>query len=180
MRNKIKNIISNIKPFDVLEEQHIEDVLFWMDSGVEIFRIEKPATPNKHLVSYFALFDEEAKKMLLVDHKKAELWLPAGGHVEPGEDPKITVQRECLEELGVKAEFFREDPLFITVTETVGKGLKHTDVSLWYVIKGKSADTYIYDQGEFNGIKWFNLDEIPYEKSDPYMRRFIDKLRAIL
>ncbi|MFE5112552.1 hypothetical protein [Streptomyces sp. NPDC056663] len=25
--------------------------------------------------------------MLLVAHRKAGLWLPAGGHVEPGEDP---------------------------------------------------------------------------------------------
>ena len=47
-------------------------------------------------------------------------------------------------------------------------------------IKGKSADTYIYDQSEFNSIKWFSFDTITYEKSDPYMRRFIGKFRAIL
>ncbi|WP_198139660.1 NUDIX domain-containing protein [Candidatus Orientia mediorientalis] len=44
--------------------------------------------------------------MLLVDHKKALLWLPSGGHVEIAEDPKTTIERECLEELNVTADFW--------------------------------------------------------------------------
>ena len=44
----------------------------------------KPDVPPKHLVSYFALVDERRGKLLLVDHKLAGLWLPSGGHVEPG------------------------------------------------------------------------------------------------
>jgi 8-oxo-dGTP diphosphatase len=162
MRNKIKNIISNIGPLDDLESRHRLEAIEWIDSGAEIFRIEKPCTPDKHLVSYFVVFDEDEHKILLVDHKKAELWLPAGGHVEPGENPAMTVSRECMEELSIEAEFWQEDPLLITVTETVGNSPKHTDVSLWYVIKGKSADTYIYDQSEFNCIKWFDFNSIPF------------------
>ena len=34
---------------------------------------------------------------------EASLWLPTGGHVEPGEDPSDTVERECQEELGIPA-----------------------------------------------------------------------------
>ncbi|MFG2951581.1 NUDIX domain-containing protein [Streptomyces adustus] len=41
--------------------------------------------------------------MLLVAHCKAGLWLPAGGHVEPGEDPWAAMVRECREELGIHA-----------------------------------------------------------------------------
>jgi 8-oxo-dGTP pyrophosphatase MutT (NUDIX family) len=39
--------------------------------------------------------------VLLVDHKNARLWLPTGGHVEEGEDPRATVVRELKEELGL-------------------------------------------------------------------------------
>lgn len=125
MQNKsatddIYTIVSAIKPLDKLEEQHISETLAWIASGEQIFRIQKPDIPNKHLVSYFILLDEAASKILLVDHKKAQLWLPAGGHVEINEDPKTTVKRECLEELGVFADFWHEDPLFITSTKTVG------------------------------------------------------------
>lgn len=170
------DLISQIIPHDVLEQEHIEDTLAWIKSGAPLFRIAKPDVPNKHLVCYFVLFDEKAQKILLVDRKKAALWLPSGGHVEVDEDPKETVRRECLEELGVQAEFWISDPFFLTVTLTVGLTAGHTDVSLWYVLKGHHNTLYEFDKDEFNNIKWFGFDEIPYEKSDPHIRRFIEKL----
>ncbi|MFE4718607.1 hypothetical protein ACFRLW_19610 [Streptomyces sp. NPDC056728] len=40
-----------------------------------------------HLLSYFVVPDNSCGQLLLVAHLKAGLWLPAGGHVESGEDP---------------------------------------------------------------------------------------------
>lgn len=176
----VRDIVSAIKPYDTVEEEHIQDTLAWIKSGALIFRVAKPAVPNKHLVSYFLVFDEKASKVLLVDHKKAQLWLAAGGHIEMNEDPKETARRECVEELGINADFWREEPLFLTSTVTVGLTAGHTDVSLWYVIKGDSTIEYTFDKDEFNGIKWFSFDEIPYENSDPHMKRCIKKLQATL
>lgn len=48
-------------------------------------------------------------------------------------------------------------------------------MSLWYVLRGNHQHRYAYDENEFNGIKWFALNEIPYERSDPHLRRFINK-----
>ncbi|HET6833936.1 MAG TPA: hypothetical protein VFH30_08700 [Acidimicrobiales bacterium] len=62
-----------------------------MRSGAPIWRTAKPATPPKHLVAYFVLVDSAAHSCLLVDHRLADLWLPTGGHVEPGEDLASTV-----------------------------------------------------------------------------------------
>lgn len=171
------DLISQIIPHDVLEQEHIEDTLAWIKSGAPLFRIAKPDVPNKHLVCYFVLFDEKAQKILLVDHKKAGLWLPSGGHVESNEDPKETVRRECFEELGVQAEFWIQDPIFLTSTLTVGLTAGHTDVSLWYTLKGDHRTLYDFDKDEFNSVRWFGFHEVPYEKSDPHMRRFIDKFQ---
>lgn len=110
------------------------DVLSWIDSGVELCRLEKPAVPPKRLLSYFAVVDNE--HILLVDHINVELWLPTGGHVEPGEHPGITVLREAKEELSMEADFLHDKPLFLTVTETVG----HIDVSIWYTLRGGRTD----------------------------------------
>lgn len=176
IRDGIRDSISAIQPLDDIERQHIDFVLNWIQSGVEIFRIEKPATPPMHLVSYFLVFSPEQSKVLLVDHKKAELWLPPGGHVEPGENPKETVLREAKEELGIEAEFLFEEPLFVTVTQTVGNVIQHTDISLWYVLKWNPDNLMTYDKDEFNQIRWFGIDEIPFERSDPYLRRFIEKM----
>lgn len=176
IRDRIWDAVSAIRPLDDTERQHIDFVLNWIQSGIEIFRTEKPATPPMHLVSYFLVFSPEQSKVLLVDHKKAELWLPPGGHVEPAEDPKETVLREAKEELGVEAEFLFEEPLFVTVTKTVGNIAQHTDVSLWYVLKWNPDEPMTYDKEEFNQIRWFEIDNIPFERSDPHLRRFIEKM----
>ncbi len=174
----IEGIISSLIPFDDLERHHIQETLTWIQSGAQIFRLQKPDIPPKHLVSYFVLFDERAKKVLLVDHKKAQLWLPAGGHVEPDEYPQNTVRRECLEELSAPADFWHESPLFLTSTMTVGLTAGHIDVSLWYILKGDQQVSYSFDQGEFNSIHWFDWNEIPYDKADPHLERFIQKLKS--
>jgi len=177
MRDRIAEIVAAIEPLDELEREHRDSTIEWIRSGAPIFRTMKPDIPAKHLVSYFALVDDQRGKVLLVDHKLAGLWLPSGGHVEPDEDPHATVIRELSEELKLAAEFIHLDPLFITVTQTLGHG-DHTDVSLWYLLRGDSTRAIEFDRGEFHGVRWFGFDEIPFERSDPHMRRFVDKLRA--
>ncbi len=83
MREQIRAELTAICPFDGLEREQVESALAWVDSGVGLCWVEKPAVPRKHLVSYFVVVDGDW--ILLVDHKNARLWLPTGGHVEPGE-----------------------------------------------------------------------------------------------
>jgi 8-oxo-dGTP diphosphatase len=180
MREKIAETIEAIEPLDGLERAHRDSTLEWIGSGAPVFRTAKPDVPPKHLVSYFALVDQRRGKLLLVDHKLAGLWLPSGGHVESDEDPKATVVRELAEELNLAAEFVRDGPLFITVTRTVGAVGGHTDVSLWYLLRGDSSRAIEFDRGEFHGVRWFSFDEIPFERSDPHMRRFVAKMRRSL
>ena len=177
IRDRIAEIVAAIEPLDELERKHRDSTIEWIRSGAPIFRTMKPDVPPKHLVSYFALVDAASGKLLLVDHKLASLWLPSGGHVEPDEDPRATVVRELSEELGLAADFMQPDPLFITVTRVGGDG-GHTDVSLWYLLRGDSSHAIEFDRGEFHGVRWFGFDEIPFEMSDPHLRRFVEKLRA--
>lgn len=180
IRKEIADLVSEIEPLDDLECEHKEETLHWINSENEIFRIAKPNIPDKHLVSYFCLFDQASLEILLVDHKNAQLWLPSGGHVEINEYPQDTVKRECIEELGVEAEFWSDKPIFITSTLTNGHQFNHTDVSLWYVLKGFKSHIYEFDKNEFYGIQWYKFDAIPFEKSDPHIKRFITKLKQLL
>jgi 8-oxo-dGTP pyrophosphatase MutT (NUDIX family) len=179
MRDEIKKLIEEIKPFDALEKEHILDTIAWIDSGVEIFRIQKPDVPPKHLVSYFVLVDPARKKLLLLDHVKSGLWLPSGGHVEKDEHPKTAVEREIQEELHMSAEFLSENPFFITQAVTVATTKSHRDVSLWYVLKGDSQKEIIYDLGEYTGYHWLGYQEVldtDIVKLDIHMHRFVNKL----
>jgi 8-oxo-dGTP diphosphatase len=176
MRAAIRGELESISPLDELERQHLSEALAWVDSGAPLFRTAKPATPPQHLVSYFAVVDEDS--ILLVDHKNARLWLPPGGHVEQGEHPRETVAREIREELGFSPTHEIAAPLMVTCTTTVGLNAGHTDVSLWYVVKASRKQPMTYDEQEFEGIKWFELSAPPLGRSDPHLERFIRKLRA--
>lgn len=173
MRQEIRKEIGSIEPFDPIEETTISEVLEWIDSGAELCRLEKPATPKKHLVSYFVLVDGE--QLLLVDHINAQRWLPTGGHVEPNEHPRQTALRELQEELGIEANFLLDHPVLVTSTETVGRTSGHTDVSIWYALKGNSSDEFQIDEAEFNEARWFSRDGLP-ENTDPQLPRFVEKL----
>ncbi|HWY79386.1 MAG TPA: NUDIX hydrolase [Candidatus Sulfotelmatobacter sp.] len=179
MRDLIRDIIVSIDPFDQLEAEQLQDVAQWIASGASLFRIQKPDIPPKHLVSYFILFDEQTRQVLLVDHIKAGLWLPPGGHVKKNEDPKKTVMREMKEEIFIQAEFIQNTPFFLTVTRTVNCDAGHTDVSLWYLLKGNSSKKLQYDAREINGYKWLTLEDATSAdivQFDPHFHRFVKKL----
>ncbi|WSB31281.1 NUDIX domain-containing protein [Streptomyces sp. NBC_01788] len=135
-----------------------------------------------HLVSYFVVLDDTRERLLLVAHRKAGLWLPSGGHVEPGEDPWAAVVRECREELSIEAvasPINGEHPFFLTVTRTRGQRA-HTDVSLWYLLNADADTITSYDQAEFNAIRWLTDEQVLEESDellDPQMHRFTRKLQ---
>ncbi len=185
MKQAILDAVNAIQPLDDLEQEHKDDVLAWVKSGAPLFRISKPDNPPKHLVSYFVLYDPQSSQLMLIDHIKARLWLPTGGHVEIDEDPRTTVSREAYEELRITPKFgtvFGHDPLFVTVTETKGQGA-HTDVSLWYVIEGTSTDVLAYDKVEMNSYKWLSLQDVldtDISELDPHMHRFVAKMQRTI
>ena len=185
IRAKIRSDVEQIIPLDDLERTHINDVLAWIDSGADLFRIQKPDLPPKHLVSYFVLVDVKQRSILLVDHIKAQLWLPTGGHVFPNEDPKAAVVREADEELRMKATFLHNNdrPFFVTVNTTGGLTPGHDDVSLWYLVKGDVHEFINFDNTEFKDIEWYTFDEIL--ELDPiifdrHLHRFTRKLAAYI
>ena len=174
MRDQVLEELLTITPHDQVERDHLSDALSWVRSGVELFRLVKPDAPPKHLVSYFALVDDA--HILLVDHRNAQLWLPAGGHVEPEEHPRTTVERELKEELGITLNGPVAAPLMVTCTQTVGVTSGHVDVSLWYAVQADRTKGLAFNAGEFYGVQWFKFDAVPFGRSDPHLLRFIEKL----
>lgn len=49
-----------------------------------------------------AVFVVNQGRVLLLYHRKLGMWLPPGGHIEPGELPDEAAVREVLEETGVR------------------------------------------------------------------------------
>jgi 8-oxo-dGTP pyrophosphatase MutT (NUDIX family) len=181
-RARLVELIGAIEPWDELEHTHLKTATQWIHSGAPLYRVRKPDVPAMHLVSYFVVLDETRAQLLLVAHRKAGLWLPAGGHVEPGEDPWAAVVRESREELAIEAvasPVAGERPFFLTVTRTRGHG-PHTDLSLWYLLNAAAHTITSWDESEFDAIRWLTSEQVlrePGELLDPHMHRFTRKLQ---
>jgi 8-oxo-dGTP diphosphatase len=180
MVNEIAEVVAVIVPSDDLERAHQAQVLAWLERTEDIYRREKPDVPSPHLVAYAVLADPADWRVFLVDHILAGLWLPPGGHVEPGEHPSATARREAREELGIEPVLAYDRPAFVTVTRTVEDD--HTDVSLWYVLAGNPRMRLVLDPREFNGGRWWTAAEIEAadpQLFDPHMCRFLAKMRTL-
>lgn len=182
-REAVLGLVNSIVPCDAIEDRDQAATVAWIQSGAEIFRIQKPDIPPKHLVAYFVVIDRVRMKLILVDHIKAQRWLPTGGHVDIDEHPAITVSREIKEELDMEAHFIFQDPIFVTETVTVGLTAGHRDVSLWYVVAGDVDKPINFDRNEFKDYRWFTFDEVlalEINTLDPHMHRFVKKLQLMM
>ncbi|MGI5292672.1 NUDIX domain-containing protein [Nonomuraea polychroma] len=184
-RSLLRALVAGVAPHDAKEAADRQWMLDWVDSGAQLYRLAKPATPPQHLAVYAALVDEHRRSVMLVDHVKAKAWVMPGGHVDEGEDPRRTVVRELDEELRITPRFhpaFGSAPMFLTVTQTRGAD-SHTDVTLWFVFEGDQQVPITPDAAEFTDVRWFGLDDgtcWAAGQFDPGMARFMAKLSAAL
>jgi 8-oxo-dGTP pyrophosphatase MutT (NUDIX family) len=106
--------------------------------------------------------------------------------VRDGEDPRWSNEREAFEELQITPKFHERlgggQPLFLSITQTRGTST-HTDVTLWFVLKGDSTAEICPDPREFSEVRWYALDDRTDWSAgcfDPHMQRFMVKLRSAL
>ena len=116
----------------------------------------------------YIVFD---RKVLLHKHKKLHIWLPPGGHIDPGEDPNEAAIREAKEETGLDIELVGESrqydspfgsrdivpPRFLN-RHYYDTSRTHEHVNLAYFARARSDDA----RHEIEGmeIRWFTREEL--------------------
>ncbi len=113
------------------------------------------------------------RKVLLIDHKKLNNWLPVGGHIEDNETPDDALKREAREELNGVEIIFLQYPKprrgnvrncalpFYTNVHHIGD--THLHYCLFYLCTTNSAEVNP-NLNEINGCKWFSPDELNAER----------------
>ncbi len=107
-------------------------------------------------------------RLLLHRHRSLGLWLPCGGHVEPGELPDDAAVREVLEESGVRVALVGERALELepprqllrprgVQLETIGPGHEHIDL----IYLGRPLEPYDGAlHGAENGLGWYGAEAL--------------------
>lgn len=127
--------------------------------------ITRTEHPTSHLCVYFAAYDPRAALVFIGHHKKSNLWLFNGGHMDPGESPRETVVREAWEEWGLNIDPSSvPDPQLVTLTS-----IEHPETQicrwhydLWHFLPYDNAVFHPLEEAlktEFFSYGWKTFDE---------------------
>lgn len=143
--------------------------------------------PKHATASGFVVRDD---RLLLVFHRKHNVWIYPGGHVESNETPDEACLREIFEETGLHCRITspRDTTLglpgvvevlhipWMVLCERIppyGTQPEHCHIDFAYICEplAGEGDHIIEDKRETDGIGWFTLEELGSLKLFPDFRR---------
>jgi 8-oxo-dGTP pyrophosphatase MutT (NUDIX family) len=127
---------------------------------------EANVTTRDFTVAVFVVHDN---RVLLHLHRKLNLWLPPGGHIEPNELPDEAALREVMEEAGIEIRLLQDGdppidrpgqprqlirPIGIQL-ESITPGHEHIDLIYFAVPIETDSKSTVTD-----GMTWLSLEDI--------------------
>lgn len=172
-RQQYISSIQKITPYDSLEINDINETLAWLISAPEI---HKPLNLEQHLGVICVVLSPDRKETFLLNHKKAKLWLPPGGHVDQGISFQDSVCAEMQEELNIEPKLINSDPFFLTKTLTQGLNAGHYDITVWFLVEGDPKINYFVLEKEACQSKWIKIEELLVVPEYRHLERVYKKI----
>ena len=129
-------------------------------------------TAHRHYTASAFVFDA-ADQVLLIHHVKSGLWLPPGGHIEPGETPAEAALREVREETGLQARIITgpvfehpavtsHAPPFTIIEATAADPVNgpHQHIDFLYAGRANGAGALLPAAGEVTAVRWTALPDL--------------------
>lgn len=140
----------------------------------------KPQDPESHFCVLFIPYAISSRKVYIVDHIKAGIWSPPGGHIDAGESPLDAVKREFNEELGFKLSDEKINLFEANVTKCIPTGICRKHYDLFYIVYMRNQEVFKFEEREFNSAGWFSLSEAIEKITYPDFNAIMVKLGEIV
>ena len=133
-----------------------------------------------HLGCYFLPYNPETKQLFVVHHKKSGLWLFPGGHVDEGELPLQTLNREIEEELGAKDRITEEiKPFLLSITPiNHDKIMCKEHLDIWFRFPTDGSE-FVVDPTEFYETRWVSIQGAKNLMTDPPNLKAVSKMEEL-
>ncbi|MES2216346.1 MAG: NUDIX domain-containing protein [Patescibacteria group bacterium] len=135
---------------------------------------------KSHFCAYFIPYNPATKKVFIIHHKKAKLWLFPGGHIDKGESFLETLNREIHEELGVENAIKGPvKPFLIGITSienAVQSCKEHLDTCFSFKTDGSNFNV---DSKEFLDSRWTTVSDARKLMIDPLCVEVLNKMEEL-
>lgn len=150
----IMALLPTHQPVDAREEESIRLFLS------EVPTLAEPCSEDAgpvHVTASAIVVSDDGDKVALHLHKRLNMWLQPGGHIDDGETPPEGALREAHEETGLPVRHERDGGVFFHLDAHPGpKG--HTHYDLRYLVRAPHVAPAPSD-GESQEVAWFSWDE---------------------
>ena len=171
-------------PIDGDERRSIERFAAEVDrliaAGVDPFDIDADAV---HITGSAIVVG--TRGVVLLRHRRLEMWIQPGGHVDPGETPWDAALREAAEETGLPVSFVTGTGEMVGAGEVVPRlvhvdvhagGRGHTHLDLRYLLAAPDLDP-APPEGESPDVAWFGWPDAIDRADDPRLTSLLQHLR---
>lgn len=141
--------------------------------------------PEGHLTGSGLVASRELDRVVLMHHRKLDMWLQCGGHAEDDEsDARRVALREAREETGLRPlephphwpGLVDVDVHEIPATDAMPE---HLHLDLRFVLAADPSQQPTAPDGEAHEVRWFRLEEARSLDLDEGLQRLLWKLRSI-
>ena len=162
------------QPVDLREQQSIEQFL------AIVPLLENPCSESsdpRHVTASAIVVSDDGDAVVLHLHKRLNMWLQPGGHVDVGESLADAALREAREETGLPVRHMEHEGVFVHLDVHPGpKGHTHFDVR--YVLCAPRVEPRP-DIDESPDVRWFFWQEA-IALADPGLRGALLAVQALV
>lgn len=171
--------LGSYEPADELEGSHRAKMVELLSGAADPF--SRGHFAPGHFTASVYIVDAQ-RRLLLHHHRRLNLWLQMGGHVEADEHPEMAALREGAEESGLADLELAGGILDLDIHRIpAGKGEPdHDHYDVRYLARTRHPEAITIDRGESNDLAWVTLPEAAERMPGLESHRVIQKIERIL
>ena len=182
----LRQEIEAFRPVGEQEEKDKQELLNWLDSGLDIYSRRCGAA---HLTASAWVVSPDRAQVLMIYHNIYHSWAWMGGHADGMEDLRTVAEKEVREECGLSELTALSDGIFSLEVLTVDGHEKrghyvssHLHLNVTYLFEADPSAPVFIKPDENSGVAWIPTGEVAAKVTEPWMtariyRKLMDRVQ---